>query len=423
MRQSLAVGLRVCAFVATVLLTAGFPAQVLLVSAESDVRHTPYPSTMRPDQVCLTWSGDPCTTQTIQWRTSPRVRKGVVEYREKSAAGSGCIKAAAERSRIEDAAIAEDPMNARFTVRLEGLNAGTTYVYRVGNDKAECWGEWSEFTTAPQSPESFSFVYLGDAQAGLNAWGRLLRAAHERHPEAAFCVMAGDHVNRGDNRDQWDMFFHYAEGVFDRRPVVPALGNHDYAKEFDARYYIELLDLPKNGPDTIPPERTYSLRYGNALFLVLDSNQPHEAQRGWLEDQLKATDATWKFAVYHHPAYSSAPRRDNPTIREQWGDLFDKYHVDVALQGHDHGYLRTKPMRAGQPVDSPAEGTIYIVSVSGTKHYNVRKRDYAAATFERVSTYQVINIETGTVDKLTYRAYDGEGKVRDEFVIEKKSGR
>lgn len=423
MKQHLAIGLRACAFVfvATVLLSAGFPAQFPSVNAESDTRHTPYPSTMRPDQLCLTWSEDPRTTQSIQWRTSPRVKKGVVKYCEKAATGTGCVEKAAERSRIEDSAIAEDPMNARFTARLEGLTPGTTYAYRVGNEKGKGWSEWSEFTTAPESPKSFSFIYLGDAQAGLDAWGRLLRKAYGRRPDAAFCVMAGDSVNRGDNRDQWDMLFHYAEGVFDRRPVVPALGNHDYAKEFDAQYYVDLLDLPKNGPDTIPVERAYSLRYGNALFLVLDSNQPHEAQRGWIEDQLRTTDATWKFAVYHHPAYSSAPRRDNPTIRERWGDLFDKYHLDMAFQGHDHGYLRTKPMRAGKPVDSPAEGTVYVVSVSGTKYYNIKKRDYAAATFARVSTYQVIDIEAGTVDKLTYQAYDAKGKVRDKLVIEKRT--
>ena len=70
--------------------------------------------------------------------------------------------------------------------------------------------------------------------------------------------------------------------------------------------------------------------------------------------------------VYHHPAYSSAPSRDNPSIREHVS-LFDEHHVDMALQGHDHAYLRTYPMKDGKRVDTTNEGTVYIVSVSELK--------------------------------------------------------
>jgi len=38
------------------------------------------------------------------------------------------------------------------------------------------------------------------------------------------------------------------------------------------------------------------------------------------------------------------------------GALFDKYHVDMALQGHDHAYLRTYPMNNQERVDSPQKG-------------------------------------------------------------------
>ncbi len=134
---------------------------------------------------------------------------------------------------------------------------------------------------------------------------------------------------------------------------------------------------------------------------------------------MKSTKALWKFAVYHHPAYSSEPKRDNADVRERWGSLFDQYHVDMALQGHDHGYLRTKPMRGGKEVSSPAEGTVYIVSVSGTKYYEVGQFDYAEKIIGHLSTYQVIDIQTSPENKLTYRAFDIEGTVRDEFTIVK----
>jgi len=399
------------------LFSAAFVGQTAIVHAEAASRTTAHPSSVRPDQVCLTWSDDPGTTQTIQWRTSPKVKKGVVQFYEESSQTDKYERKKAGMSVVEDPGTSNDPVNHRFTAVLDHLDPGTTYAYRVGGRKG--WSEWFEFTTAPQTVEPFSFVYMGDPQAGLDTWGRLLHAAYERCPNAAFCVVAGVNVNRGNNRDEWDNLFHAAGGVFDRRPYVPALGNHDCPKEVGPRLYLELLALPENGPKTVAAERAYRLDYGNAMLLVLDSNSPPETQVAWIEEQLQTTQAVWKFAVYHHPAYSSAPKRDNPDIREQWGGLFDQYHVDIALQGHDHGYLRTKPMRAGKEAASPAEGTVYVVSVSGTKLYDVEQHDYAAKYIDHLSTYQVIDIQTENENRLTYRAYDMDGNLQDELVIVK----
>jgi hypothetical protein len=255
---------------------------------------------------------------------------------------------------------------------------------------------------------------MGDAQNGLERWGSLIQGAFLRRPDCAFYIMAGDLVNRGTERDDWDTFFENAEGVFDRRQLVPALGNHEYQNN-DPGLYLEHFALPDSSP---VGEKAYAFNYSNALFVVLDSNIPVATQTAWLEEQLAGATATWKFVVYHHPAYSSSPRRNNPGVRREWGALFDKYHVDVALQGHDHAYLRTYPMKGEQRVDSPAEGTIYIVSVSGTKFYDQGEFDYTEFGMTNVSTYQTLDIRISG-DRLVYRSYDTEGDLRDEFVIEK----
>ena len=88
----------------------------------------------------------------------------------------------------------------------------------------------------------------------------------------------------------------------------------------------------------------------------------------------------------------------------------------MALQGHDHAYLRTYPLRGGVAVKSPAQGTTYVVSVAGTKYYEQDDHDYTEVGFERVSTYQVIDIRGR---QLTYRAFDADGRAVDEFVINK----
>ncbi|MCL4694253.1 MAG: fibronectin type III domain-containing protein [Candidatus Hydrogenedentes bacterium] len=384
-------------------------------------RVTPYPATETPDHIVLTWSDDPKTTQTIQWRTSTDVDEGFVQYQKKSSFHQfdpeDPERVRAETKPLENPTLVNDPVIHRHTATITGLEPDTTYVYTVGDGSEDGWTELAEFTTAPDGIKPFSFIYMGDAQNGLDRWGSLIHQAFRERPDAAFYVMAGDLVNRGSERDDWDSYFENAEGIFDRRQVVPCLGNHEYQNN-DPSLYLEQFALPLNGPDTIGPERAYSFEYSNAIFVVLDSNQPVDTQTAWLEEQLANTDATWKFVVYHHPAYSSSARRDNPEVRKIWGAIFDKYHVDLALQGHDHAYLRTYPMKNEQRVDSPAEGTVYVLSVSGTKFYDQGDLDYIEFGMTNVATYQVLDIQISG-DRLVYRAYDIDGSKRDELIIEK----
>ncbi len=105
-------------------------------------------------------------------------------------------------------------------------------------------------------------------------------------------------------------------------------------------------------------------------------------------------------------------------VRNLWTPIFDKYHVDLALQGHDHAYLRTYPMRDQKRVATTKDGTVYVISVSGTKHYDQKPHEYTEVGFTKVSTYQVLDIQIAG-NRLVYRAHDVDGRVRDEFVIEK----
>lgn len=386
-------------------------------------RWTAHPALSTPDQIILTWSADPRTTQTIQWRTSDRVRKGVVRYAKKSDINPPStnsprpLEIVATTEPIYTRFIVNDPVNRHHTATLSHLEPGTTYLYSVGDGTSRNWSPPAEFTTAPAGPKPFSFVYMGDAQNGLYKWGTLLKNAYRSRPDAAFYIMAGDLINRGADRDDWDDLLYNSQGVYNRRPIVPAIGNHE-CQAGRPELYLRLFDLPKNGPSTIEKERAYSFEYSNALFVILDSNLDPRDQTSWLEQQLATTRATWKFVVYHHPAYSPAVERDNPDIRKIWGAIFDKYHVDLALQGHDHSYLRTYPMKGEQRVASPAQGTIYIVSVSGTKMYEQDKRDYTEFGMTNVATYQVLDIQI-VGNRLIYRAHDIDGKLRDTFIIEK----
>lgn len=383
-------------------------------------RVTSYPATLKPDQVVLTWSDAPRTSMTVQWRTSILVPRGVVSFSEK---GDGeadrrmPAQAQAATMVLETPETANDPVVHRHTAVLRGLKPGTHYVYTVGDGTPERTSPVAEFTTAPAGTVPFSFIYMGDAQNGLDRWGELVRQAFERRPDAAFYIMAGDLVNRGRDRDDWDQLFFNAEGIYNRRPLVPAIGNHEVQGKHPT-LYLKLFTLPTSGPEEIEPERAYAFQYSNALFVILDSNLPPSTQAQWLERQLAGTKATWKFVVYHHPVYSSAPGRDNPALREVWVPIFDRYRVDMALQGHDHAYLRTYPMKGNQRAASPQEGTVYIISVSGTKMYDQVPYDYTEFGMTNVSTYQLLDLEIAG-NRLVYRAYDLDGTVRDHLIIEK----
>ena len=71
--------------------------------------------------------------------------------------------------------------------------------------------------------------------------------------------------------------------------------------------------------------------------------------------------------MLHHPIYPSHPWRDLPALRERFVPIFDKHHVDFVLQGHDHAYQRTYPLRGHRARRTPAGGTIYLMAVSGDK--------------------------------------------------------
>jgi hypothetical protein len=383
---------------------------------------TRYPASADPDQIVLTWSGDPKTTQTVQWRTTTQIEKSSLKYMKKSEFNSFNSKepktVTALTEVLETLDIVNDPSCHRHTVTLENLEPDTTYVYSVGDEAGKYWSEMAEFTTAPDQVEPFSFVYMGDAQNGLDRWGSLVHNAYRDRPDAKFYIMAGDLINVGNARWDWDDFFHNAEGIYDRRQLVPAIGNHEDQGP-GPWMYLRMFDLPKNGPDTIEKERAYSFEYSNALFVILDTNVEPEDQKEWLEEQLKNSNATWKFVVYHHPAYSSGKNRNNPEVREHWVPLFDKYKVDMCLQGHDHAYLRTYPMKGNEPQKGEdADGTVYIVSVSGTKMYDQGEFDYTEFGMTNVATYQTLDIQL-IGDRMVYRAIDILGNIRDEIIIEK----
>ena len=379
-------------------------------------RKTPFPSSRKPDHVVLTWSEDPRTTQTVQWRTSTAVKRGVVRYHPKGAKGQAPIEVRAKREVIEDRLLMNDRYTHRYTAVLRGLKPASVYTYAVGSPDNDLWSADAGFKTAPDKDAPFSFVYFGDTHRSP-VWGRLLHAADRRHPETAFYTIGGDVVSTGLFRDDWDKLLAYSSDVFNRKPIAFSLGNHDDQDGLGAWMPLALFEFPRNGPRGVEPERTYSFRYGNALFLVLDVGTSYETQASWMAEQLAKTDAVWRFGIYHFPMYLPPEHDEYGAIRRRWEKVFAEHHLDMMLHGHIHCYLRTQPMKLGRPVDSPADGTIYLIS-SGVPS-GERARELPASAVKYMSSgpwYQTFDING---NRLVYRAYDMDGKICDELTIDK----
>jgi hypothetical protein len=375
-------------------------------------RETPFPSSIAPDPVYLTWSADPRTTQNIQWRTNDTLADGVVRYREKGASAFQETTAIAER--MEDRMLANDRYCQFYTAVLEDLKPATTYEYQAGSSSAGAWSALAEFVTAPDEAAPFSFFHCSDTHSN-EQWGALLAETFARHPDTNFCVISGDLVGTGMEREDWDMTLEYGEPMFHTRPIMPTVGNHDAQLGLGAGMYLDIFGLPENGPKENLPETAYTFRYSNAEFFVLDVMSDTNPQGIWLEEQLKKSDAHWKIAIFHFPFY--AREKSYSDLHEAWGTLFDRYHVDLVLTGHIHTYMRTHPMRAGEPVESTKDGTVYVTSVSiPGRPTRGDKPAFAAAAAGGGLLCNVISVDG---DRLTFRAETVGGEVKDEFVIEK----
>jgi predicted phosphodiesterase len=376
-------------------------------------RETIFPSsTKQPDQIMLTWSGDPTNSIDIQWRSHIDVTDGIVKYWKVNSLDTLSTKASVKL--MEDRMLFNDRYINRFTTNLRNLEPGTTYNYLVGSIKNKSCSAVRSFKTETRENNEFSFIWYGDTHRDPK-WGKLLQEANQRHPEVKFYSIAGDIVSTGLYRDEWDQFFGYSKEVFSKKPLMPVPGNHDRQDGLGALMYYDLFSLPKNGPEKVDLESTYAFKYGNALFLMIDATQPNEIQTEWIENQLKKSNSKWKFVMLHFPPFNfEEPYLD---IQKAWGGIFDTYHVDMVMAGHIHYYMRSKPINNGKVVDSFNKGTVYAVSIgTNGNHDDIGEESYAETRYKDGQFYQHMTL---TDTFLKYTTYNQDGKIVDEFVIKK----
>ena len=87
-------------------------------------------------------------------------------------------------------------------------------------------------------------------------------------------------------------------------------------------------------------ETCYYVDYNNTRIIILNSNKLSKEQDEWLE-KLHESKNDWLIVSFHHPIFPPAGRNHyTKQQKEKWINLFNKYNVDLVLQGHDHSYVR-----------------------------------------------------------------------------------
>jgi hypothetical protein len=116
--------------------------------------------------------------------------------------------------------------------------------------------------------------------------------------------------------------------------------------------------------------------------------------------------------------YSISERKNKTGFQDLFVPIFDRYGVDLVLQGHDHGYARTLSLKNHQPVSEKEKGTVYIISNSGPKFYSASNRNdhLMAKTFSNTIGFQSIRVEANV---LKYTAYNMQKEIVDAFEIKK----
>ena len=222
-----------------------------------------------------------------------------------------------------------------------------------------------------------------------------------------------------------------------------AIGNHEVESSKKLKDYMKAFNLEK---------QYYSFNYQNVHFLALSTETSYDegskqykfAEKD-LEQYSNDKSIEWIVAFYHKQAYSSGGGLpDEKDFRESYHPLFDKYNVDLALQGHHHAYERFYPITfndkndnkptvsakdkvKGSNVFQNPDGTIFLtVGTGGAESMTVSKgKPFSAAKED--GKFGILNVSLEKDDKNnnilkgTFIDNKKNHKILDEFEIIKES--
>lgn len=225
--------------------------------------------------------------------------------------------------------------------------------------------------------------------------------------EETFVIHNGDLVDVGMTEIQWDWLLGHSQESLLKTTIAPIAGNHEEEKDAFIEHF-NIKEVP--GSDT-KTGAYYSYDYENTHFVMLNTNEDSKEYNNFSKEQIewmskdikeaKQRGMKWIIVTIHKGPYTTSNHAtdidimgDNG-IRTKIAPMFSELGVDLVLQGHDHGYARTKPINNGKVVQTAKvkekfngnnveyavnpKGTIYMIPATGGPkvYYKNKKIDPA----------------------------------------------
>jgi hypothetical protein len=207
-----------------------------------------------------------------------------------------------------------------------------------------------------------------------------------------------------------------------------SIGNHEDISSSLLNQYMSHFGLSK---------QYYSFDYQNTHFVVLSteqtsSNDQYDFARSDLARASLNPNIDWIIVYMHRPLYTSpSVHPSESTMRDRYHPLFDQYGVDIVLNGHNHAYERSYPIKYDKASPSTPtitstskasyndpEGEIFAtVGTAGRSIYHYEsKNSYIVTQYEN---YGFLDIDIAQ-NKLVAKFYsNNDGSVIDQFTITK----
>ena len=372
-------------------------------------------------------TADAAHSRTIMWQAEDVLANPAIEYRVKGQAEAQLVPA------LEDFFTDDGVKNNQYLANLQELQADTDYEYRVVTDTAA--SGWHTLHTAGTG--EFECLLFPDSQSSdYSDWEALAQNAAQRNPQAAFFINMGDIVDNGEDHTQWQAWFHGVNGMIDRIPFVPLMGNHEtYDQNWKVRLpeaYLHYFVVPENNSRDFS-RYYYSFDYGDVHFMVLNSQWDEtEAfkpglmaeQLSWLREDAGRSRKKWKIVLVHKDVLQyrihKRPERQEgiSDLGRNFMPLFDELGIDIVFTAHLHTYRNRGHIKSFK---RDSKGPLYILTgVAGNVRYPGlwidHQLDEVVAPQPETDNYLTMQV---TDEAITVKCFLPDGQVIDTVKVTK----
>jgi 3',5'-cyclic AMP phosphodiesterase CpdA len=249
------------------------------------------------------------------------------------------------------------------------------------------------------------FVSVADTGTGAKGQYSVAKAMsfyHQKNPYN-LVILAGDNIyNNGEIEKINEVFERPYQPLLQKGVKFHAcLGNHDIRTNNGVNEI--------NYPGFNMQGRYYTFIQDKIQFFALDtnSNADWKNQLVWLEKELSLSKADWKVVFGHHPIYSSGHYGNNSNFIKTFTPLFQKYNVQLYINGHEHNYERTRAIN----------GTSYLICGAGAGNRPVGRSEWTEYSTSNLSfaAYDVY------ADRIEVSGVGIDNRVFDQGVIKLRS--